>query len=65
VTFRLKGKYNQEFKDKVKKAGLSICEVGYHAGITEPTLFRWLRHPLNEEHEKLLQSTLDKLIQER
>jgi lambda repressor-like predicted transcriptional regulator len=54
----MKQRYNQEIRNKIKMSNIAICELSYHIGIAETTLFRWLRRPLDPEHEKIIMDAL-------
>jgi len=61
----MRGRYNCEFKESVKAAGLTLCDLGYAANISETTIFRWLRYPLSQENEKKLKNVLEKLTMDK
>jgi lambda repressor-like predicted transcriptional regulator len=52
---------NEVVRNKIKETGITLCELSYRVQIAESTLFRWLRHPLNQEHEELLLGALKDL----
>ena len=57
----MKGIHNQELKKKIKEAGLTFCELGYLAGLSEATTFRWLRYPLDKEKQQTFNNVLEKV----
>ena len=54
-------KRNEEIRMELKESRLYLYELAMAAGISEPTVVRWLRTPLNDEHYGRLKHALDKL----
>ena len=54
-------KRNSEIKNEVKRNRFYMYELAAAAGVSEPTLGRWLRTPLDDKHYNILVSALNKL----
>ena len=54
-------KRNEEIRIELKENRLYLYELARAAGISEPTVVRWLRTPLNDEHYNRLKQALDRL----
>lgn len=39
---------NNDIRENIKKNGIGYCEVASTIGVSEATLYRWLRHDLTE-----------------
>lgn len=52
---------NNEIRETLKKHRLYIYELAAAVGISEPTITRWLRTPLTDEHYNRLSEGLEKL----
>lgn len=50
---------NMQIREKFKEAGVFQYEVADAMGISEPTLVRWLRKPLDEKRKKLVFEAID------
>ncbi|MBO6270140.1 MAG: hypothetical protein J6N19_13510 [Clostridium sp.] len=50
----------KEFKEKAKEHGVFLWQVALAAGISEPTIIRWLREDLTPEREQTLLDGLRK-----
>lgn len=55
---------NCEVRGKAKAAGIPLWKIASRIGISEPTLTRWLRFPLNEERYMRVVSAIEELSQE-
>ena len=55
---------NQKIRKAARMAGVPLWKIAATAGISEPTLMRWLRFPLSAEKEKLLMDAIAVLEQE-
>ena len=56
---------NDALKNAAREQRVYLWEIADRIGVSEPTLFRWLRHPLGEEREKLLFSAISKIVEDR
>lgn len=52
---------NSSIRLKARGAGVPLWRIAQEIGISEPTLTRWLRVPLQEERRKLIMEAIDKL----
>lgn len=52
-------RYNDDIRNKVQEKGATLCEVAYKVGISETSLFRWLRRPLDEEHKQIILKAIE------
>ena len=50
----------KEFRERVKEQGVFLWQVALAAGISEPTIIRWLREDLTPEREQTLLDGLRK-----
>ena len=57
-------KDNLEVRKAARIAGVPLWAVAKEVGISEPTLFRWLRVPLPADKEQRIMSAIEKLEQE-
>ena len=48
----------EEFRKKAREAGVYLWMIADYAGISEPTLVRWLRGTLTPERERRLTDAL-------
>lgn len=53
---------NEEIKAKIKKSRLYQYEVAAVLSISEYTLCKWLRRPLNEERKRLVEKAIESLV---
>lgn len=51
----------QEIKAEARRAGIYLWQIAKAAGISEPTLTRWLRDELTPEHERRLNEAIKQL----
>lgn len=54
--------YNEEIKAKIKKSRLYQYEVAAALSISEYTLCKWLRRPLNNERKQLIEKAIEVLV---
>ena len=52
---------NDWLRLKARGSGVPLWRIAQEIGISEPTLTRWLRVPLQEERRKLIMEAIDKL----
>ncbi len=57
-------KENQDIRKAAKSAGVPLWKVAAAIGVSEPTIIRWLRVPLQEEKEARILSAIDSLAKE-
>lgn len=57
-------KENQAVRKAAKSAGVPLWKVAAYIGVSEPTIIRWLRVPLQEEKEARILSAIASLAQE-
>lgn len=55
---------NRDIRRKAKGHDISLWRIAEKIGISEPTLTRWMRTPLDSEHRKLIEDALNSLIRE-
>lgn len=55
---------NKEVRRAARIANVPIWKVAYALGISEPTIFRWLRTELPEEKKSAMMAAIDKLSKE-
>lgn len=55
---------NKEVRRAARIANVPIWKVVYALGISEPTIFRWLRTELPEEKKSAILEAIDKLSKE-
>ena len=48
-------------RDAARIAGIPLWRIAMQAGISEPTLTRWLRVPLSEERERRVVKAIEEL----
>ncbi len=57
-------KENQDVRKAAKSAGVPLWKVAAAIGVSEPTIIRWLRVPLQEEKEARILSAIASLERE-
>ncbi|MDE6997348.1 MAG: hypothetical protein K2P04_05670 [Oscillospiraceae bacterium] len=57
-------KENQSVRKAAKSAGVPLWKVAAAIGVSEPTIIRWLRVPLQEEKEARILSAIASLERE-
>lgn len=57
-------KENQAVRKAAKSAGVPLWKVAAAIGVSEPTIIRWLRVPLQEEKEARILSAIASLAKE-
>ncbi len=55
---------NQNVRDAARIAGIPLWRIAMQAGISEPTLTRWLRVPLSEDRERRIVRAIEELKEE-
>ena len=45
---------NREIREAMRIAGMTRWQLADAAGVSEPTLYRWLRHELSDEKRQRL-----------
>ena len=55
---------NEVIRERARRAGVPLWAVAHSVGVSEATLFRWLRLPLPADRENMLLETISKLEQE-
>jgi len=56
---------NIDIRLKCKAKGIPLWRVAETVGVSEPTLFRWLRTELDPEKRKLLLSAIRKIAKQK
>ena len=51
-------------RDAARIAGIPLWRIAMQAGISEPTLTRWLRVPLSEDRERRIVRAIEELKEE-
>lgn len=57
-------KNNQSVRDAARIANVPLYAVAHEIGVSEPTLFRWLRFQLPADKERVLMDAIKKLEKE-
>lgn len=52
---------NPEIRKRMTASGIGYGELSDAIGVSETTLYRWLRHVLTEEQRKLIENALTEL----
>ena len=52
---------NNEIREKAKQAGVKHWQIAIHLGVSEQTLVRWLRTPLDECKEQRIAAAIERL----
>lgn len=52
---------NLDIRLQAKSHGIYLWQIAQHIGISEATLFRWLRFDLSPEHRKLIETSISDL----
>lgn len=52
---------NKEIKDFLKNNHFYLYQLAMAAGISEPTIVRWFRTPLTDEHYDKLKATAESM----
>lgn len=55
---------NISIRVAAKMAGVSLWRVARALGVSEPTLYRWLREPLQKDREEKIMGTIRELSKE-
>ena len=55
---------NQDIRDHLRAKRIPIYRVAHKIGISEMTLFRWLRVPLSQEHRHKIVNAIDEVTKE-
>ena len=55
---------NKEVRKSARIANVPMWKVAYALGISEPTIFRWLRSELPAEKKRAMLEAIDKLSKE-
>lgn len=58
-------KANQEIRQAAKKFSVSLWEIADFLQISEPTLFRWLRHELSDEQKNTFFKAIEAIRAEK
>ena len=53
---------NEDIKNRIKKLKIPQWLVAYKMGVSDQTLIRWLRTPLNEEHRLRIEQAIEEII---
>lgn len=56
---------NETIRQKMKENKVYLWQIGYKIGVTEMTIIRWLRLPLDKQKEKRLAAAIDEIIAKR
>ena len=54
----------RQIKEQAKAAGIYLWQIAKAAGISEPTLTRWLRDELTLEREQRLMEAIKNILEE-
>lgn len=57
-------KENENVRKAARSAGISLWRVAAAIGVSEPTMTRWMRHPLPEEKEQRVMAAISELAKE-
>lgn len=52
---------NNEIREKAKQAGVKHWQIAIHLGVSEQTLVRWLRTPLDECKKQRITAAIERL----
>lgn len=52
---------NQPLRNRMTKSGVGFGEVSDVIGVSESTLYRWLRHELTQEQQQLIETAFEQL----
>lgn len=55
---------NQDIRDHLRAKRIPIYRVAHKIGISEMTLFRWLRVPLSQEHRRKIVDAINEVTVE-
>lgn len=55
---------NQDIRDHLRAKRIPIYRVAHKIGISEMTLFRWLRVPLSQEHRRKIADAINEVTKE-
>ena len=56
---------NEKVRLMARKNGVRHWEIAIHIGVSEQTLVRWLRTPLNAERESIVCKAIEDLAAEK
>lgn len=56
---------NKEIRERAKQAGVKHWQIAIQMGVSEQTLVRWLRTPLDENKEQRIAAAIECLVAER
>ena len=56
---------NNKIREKAKKAGVKHWQIAIQMGVSEQTLVRWLRTPLDHNKEQRIAAAIERLVAER
>ena len=60
-------RYNMENNEMLRKmardSGVYLWEIGEHLGVSENTVIRWLRKPLDQSKEKIVFSAISSIAE--
>lgn len=52
---------NAEIRMEARKRGVPVWKIARELGISEQTLYRWLRVPISDELEKAMREIIERL----
>lgn len=55
---------NNDIRENIKKNGIWYCEIANAIGVSEATLYRWLRNDLTEGQRAAINEAVKKLMAE-
>lgn len=57
-------KANEKVREAAKSQGVPLWRIAAQMGVSEPTMIRWLRLPLNPEKEKTIMEAIEVIAKE-
>lgn len=56
---------NETVRKTARNAGVYLWEIGEHLGVSENTVIRWLRMPLDHAKEEMLLSAISAIAERK
>ena len=52
---------NKDIRDRVSLYGICYWEIAEAIGVSDSTIYRWMRTPLSAEHRLMVNAAIDKI----
>ncbi len=52
---------NKDIRDRVSLYGICYWEIAEAIGVSDSTVYRWMRTPLSSDHKLMINAAIDKI----